>query len=785
MRNDVIATTTIIQQLRETLDRSTDGLARVVALNNWCWEAWCYDPKLAQQRADEARQLAYDLIENGHDAWSALGDSLLCVAHLLIRMNRADQITSEIADAAMMFSYVSDVGGLLRCRWLQALHHAYLNEDYQALGLLHLLLQESTINDHPLVLGRVQMLLGTVLARMGESASAFNYFEAAVNTFQAVKHPLLQGQALAAQVVALMSHGHSLRVIQLAQTALPLQRGQMDWYSQARTLRCLIRAHLQLGDVINARKYLESFVMIAGHIDSILSPHYRLMLQAEVEYYAGYLQQADAYMSSAMLMLAHLQNPYEVIELREMAAMIYQAQENYEWALMHMREVSILQDKLLKKAQQRLASATHMPHMMVSFGYTVQHQQTETLQLKARLDELKHLLDMFSEVTSNLNVSYVANLSLDAAMRLSNADAGFFAVNDEDTWRIQNVLGAYSSLDFDVSKALQPTLDLSRVVVLGVEQLELEGLPVYPASKMRILMPLHIGDRLIGLLNVETTKPQRFNPNILDLMNTMQSFVSIALDNALLYERLAKQNHELADSLARVTRLENLKTDMIRLASHDLKQPLTILRLYLSMIYHTTASYLTDTQMGYVKSMQNAISIMESLITDILSLERIEEVALNLPDTVFDLLSICREQVQLVQVQAADRQQTLTFVTQLAQAPVRGDESQVREAVSNLISNALKYTLECGTIQVRVYTLQKRVCFEIQDNGIGIAPEDHAHIFQPSYRVSNQQTQNISGTGWGLYLVKKIIETHDGTVGFTSQPGVGSTFFFELPLAEA
>lgn len=265
----------------------------------------------------------------------------------------------------------------------------------------------------------------------------------------------------------------------------------------------------------------------------------------------------------------------------------------------------------------------------------------------------------------------------------------------------------------------------------------------------------------------------------------MQSFVSIALDNALLYENVAEKNHELADSLARVTRLENLKTDMIRLASHDLKQPLTILRLYLSMIYHTTASYLTDTQMGYVKSMQNAISIMESLITDILSLERIEAIALNLPDTTFDLLSICREQVQLVQVQAAARQLTLTFVTQLTQAPVRGDDSQVREAVSNLISNALKYTPEGGTIQVRLYTLQKRVCFEIQDNGIGIAPDNHEHIFKPSYRVSTEQTQNISGTGWGLYLVKKIIETHDGTVGFTSQLGVGSTFFFELPLVEA
>ncbi len=683
----------------------------------------------------------------------------------------------------MMFGYVSDASGLLRCRWLQALRHAYLNEDYEALDLLHSTLQEPTINQYPLVLGRVQMLLGTILARIGEGQSAFNYFEAAVNTFQMVAHPLLQGQALAAQVVALLSHGHSLRVILLANTALQLQRDQMDWYSQARTTRCLIRAHLQLGDIAKARYHLSNFVMIAGYIESVLSPHYRLMLQAEVEYYAGHIHQADYYINSAMLVLGQLQDPHEIIELREMAAAIYQAQENYEWALMHMREVSALRGKLLKESQQRLASVTRTPPIIDVFNYTVQHQPTETLELKARLDELKHLLDMFSEVTSTLNVSYVANLSLDAAMRLSNADAGFFAVADEGTWRIQNVIGAYSSLDFDISQALQPTLDARRVIVLGADQLALEGLPVYPSSKMRILMPLHIGDRLVGLLNVETTNPQRFSPNVVEVMETMQSFVSIALDNALLYERLAEQNHELADSLARVTRLENLKTDMIRLVSHDLKQPLTILRLYLSIILQVTEHSLTDAQMGYFTSMQHAIRAMDRLITDILSLERIEEIALNLPKTVFDLSSICREQVQLVQVQAADRQQTLTFVTQLSQALVRGDESQMREVVSNLISNALKYTPEGGTIQARLHTLQGRVCFEVQDNGIGIAPEDHEHIFKPSYRVSNQQTQNIEGTGWGLYLVKKIVETHGGTVGFTSQLGVGSTFFFYLPLA--
>lgn len=773
----------IIQQLQDALDQAGEGLPRIAALNEWCWESWCYNPELAWERANEARQLAYALVAEEQEAWSVLADSLLCVAHLLMRMNRVNEITSEIADAAMMFSYTTNVHGTLRCYWLQALRHAYLNEEQQAFNLLQILLQEPAIDQYPLVLGRVQMLLGTILARMGEGSAAIHYLEAASSTFQAAEHPLLHGQTLASWAVALLAHDHPMGVIQLAHSALPIQREQMDWYSQSRTIRCLIRAYLRLGDVASARRYLDGFAMIGQHIQSILSPHYGLMLQAEVEYYEGNIQQADAYMSSAMLLLGRLQNPYEVIELREIAAMIYQAQENYEWALMHMHEVRLLQGKLLKEARQHYARSARMPHMMDIFNRTVEQQQTETVELKARLDELNRLLDMFSEVSSNLNVGYVTSLSLDAAMRLSNADAGFFAIFDEDKWHIKSVLGAYSSLNFDISQALQPALESRRVVVLAAGQPDVDGLPVYPASLARILIPLHISDRLVGLLVVEATNPQRFNNNVYELMETMQSFVAIALDNALLYERLAQQNHELATSLARVTRLENLKTDMIRLVSHDLKQPLTILRLYLSMIQHTTAHHLTDTQMSYFSAMQNAISMMDRLITDILSLERLEEIALNPPTTVFDLLEICREQAQLVQVQAADRQQTLTFITDLPQALVRGDASQLREAISNLIGNALKYTPEGGVIQARLYTIQQRVYFEVQDNGIGIALEDQPHIFQPSYRVNNAQTQNISGTGWGLYLVKKVVETHHGIIGFTSQLGVGSTFFFHLPLA--
>lgn len=785
-----ISTLCVIAQLEEALSQAEGGLARVQALNAWCWEGWCNDPQLAWQRAHEARQLAYQQLSDQEEALRAVGHSLLNIAHLLIRMNKPKAITSELEDAAMIFKHFADEEGQLRCEWLRALQALALGKDEHALAQLVSLLHEPITLLYPHMMGRVQMLMGAALVRMGELRSAQAYFKAACETFQRAGDPLLHGQAMALWTLLMLPHEPPQETITRAQQALPLQKQQIDWYSRACTIRAMAYAYLQLKDVASARHYASKFVMIAQYIESILSPHYRLMLQAKVEYAEAEhderkLALAKIYMDLALPTLGRLTNPHEIIELCEVAAMIYAKFENYEWAGAYIDRIRSLEREMRLRVSQRHAQAVCNPHLFSMYRRTAEQQPNEALPLEARLDALKRLLDMFSEVSSNLNVAYVTSLSLDAAMRLTNAEAGFFAVADEDrgVWHIHSILGAYPAADVAISPTLEPVLRARRVALLDSKQVNVDGLPTLPTSQARILVPLCVGDRLVGLLNVETTNVQRFNANVYELMETMQSFVVIALENALLYERLAQQNHELAASLAQVTRLETFKTDMIRLASHDLKQPLTVLKLYLSMIQPIIAPHLTATQASYLDAIANAIHTMDRLTTDILSLERIEQIAFNLPDTVFDLAEIVRHEVELVQVQASQRQQALQLIADVPQALMRGDDLQLREAVSNLIGNALKYTPDGGQITVRLYATLDQIHLEVADNGIGIAPADLPHIFEPSYRVNSEQTRRIGGTGWGLYLVKKIVETHRGQVECTSELGKGSTFFVRLPRA--
>jgi signal transduction histidine kinase len=114
--------------------------------------------------------------------------------------------------------------------------------------------------------------------------------------------------------------------------------------------------------------------------------------------------------------------------------------------------------------------------------------------------------------------------------------------------------------------------------------------------------------------------------------------------------------------------------------------------------------------------------------------------------------------------------------------PIRGDFERLREVLTNLIGNAIKYSPDGGLIKVGgVLGKNDTVCLYVSDEGIGIPPADQERIFERLYRVDNSLTRQTPGTGLGLFLVKAVIEAHDGRVWVESTPGEGSTFWIELP----
>ncbi len=254
------------------------------------------------------------------------------------------------------------------------------------------------------------------------------------------------------------------------------------------------------------------------------------------------------------------------------------------------------------------------------------------------------------------------------------------------------------------------------------------------------------------------------------------SLTPASLQRAVRYavHQQSNQNH-LEDLVQQVTRLERLKTDMIRIAAHDLRNPLTVMIGYIEMLDEDTDPS-DEYRRSSLAKLREAVNHMRKMVEDILSLERIAEVSGGHTDPVnFSAL------IQDAFKRHQSNQHEMTIKLPPQPITVYGQEPLLREAVDNLLSNAVKYTPANGQIAVSLSADADFALFRVDDTGYGIPMENQGALFSPFYRVRTKETRRISGTGLGLHLVKNIIERHNGTIHFESEYGKGSSFGFLLP----
>lgn len=238
----------------------------------------------------------------------------------------------------------------------------------------------------------------------------------------------------------------------------------------------------------------------------------------------------------------------------------------------------------------------------------------------------------------------------------------------------------------------------------------------------------------------------------------------------------------LMRDITRFKELDELKTEFVATVSHDLRAPLTFMRGYTTML--PMVGDLSDKQRDYIDKILQGVGQMSNLIGDLLNLGRIEA-GVGLERKPCHLGAILVEAVDSMRVRATAKGLTLRLEPAERMAVISGDAALLRQVVTNLVDNAVKYTPDGGTVTVGLSVLDKQVVIRVSDTGIGIAPDDQVRLFEKFYRIKRRDTMDIPGTGLGLAIVKSIIERHNGRVWVESELDRGSTFYVGLPLGEA
>jgi len=228
-------------------------------------------------------------------------------------------------------------------------------------------------------------------------------------------------------------------------------------------------------------------------------------------------------------------------------------------------------------------------------------------------------------------------------------------------------------------------------------------------------------------------------------------------------------------------KLDTLKSEFVSTVSHDLRAPLTLMRGYATMLSMVGA--MNEQQKEFISKILTSADQMGELIGNVLDLGRIEaDVGLDVETIPLD--SILDAVLDTYRPQAVNKQITLDVEIDDEMEPVEVDATLIRQAIANLVDNALKYTPADGHVTIHAEQQEEFQIVQITDNGMGIAPTDQARLFEKFYRARGRETLSIKGSGLGLAIVKSIVQQHGGRVAVESKLGEGSTFTIWFPIRQ-
>jgi signal transduction histidine kinase len=412
-----------------------------------------------------------------------------------------------------------------------------------------------------------------------------------------------------------------------------------------------------------------------------------------------------------------------------------------------------------------------------------EHRETE--RERALAQRLKALNDLFQKLNTTLDLDFTLQTVAEAPKLLLDADLTSIALLDEDGRHLSVVTvgnvdaaclaGQRRSVDDTLVSTI---LSNDQPYVLDEPGQYLNALPgvlggQQPTSDVTsiVSVPLLLNGQPFGVLDVAYSKPHTFTDEDLAFLQALGQEAALAIRNARLYEREREQ-------VARLRALDELQEGFVSTVSHELRTPLTCIKTAVDLLRATRAG-LSEAQIELVSTIEQHAGRLEALVADLLEITRLEAGQVALARQPTDLRLLVNRVVEALHPLIERKQQTVRLRLPESLSPVDVDRRRIEQVLTNVLSNALKFTPKRGQIKVSVSETPDSVQVCVADDGPGIPPEEQTRVFDKFYVVTDGR--GLSGLGLGLYIARQMIELHGGRIWVNSGVGQGSTFCCALP----
>ncbi len=416
----------------------------------------------------------------------------------------------------------------------------------------------------------------------------------------------------------------------------------------------------------------------------------------------------------------------------------------------------------------------------------------ETVQ--ADKNNLTALLELSQAINSTLDEEKLQELILEKTLEFTGARHGFLLVVKDGSLRVKLSRGfaaATGKIETKIGEGIAGHVaKTGQMVIVNDVAADSRYIRLDSLVRSAAALPLEIQGEVFGVLNLESDKPANFR-RLRKSLSILTNQIAIAITNARFYDKVQNFNRRLRSEINSATRelrrknielrkMDQLKSDFVSNVSHELRTPLTSISGYTKLLILGKLGPVTKGQEKSLSVIDEETTRLTRLINNVLDLSKLEAGKIKFRLEKVNLRDVARSTIETMKAEASAKSIAIEFSPPKRGPVVKASRDLIKQVFINLLSNALKFTPEGGSVAVKLGKQDSWAVASVSDTGPGIPRSQLPRIFDKFYQIDSGMTRKHSGTGLGLVIVKHIIDAHGGKIRVQSAEGRGSRFTFSL-----